>query len=110
MYENKGSFDSVVRMKEAENVRIILEDPPEGRSSEPIMVSIFLREKSEGPEQQLANIRIIHEDELDEMMDVHSRRFTVEDESMSYGEALTLLIALGVLIYLIYALLWPERF
>lgn len=33
-----------------------------------------------------------------------------EEESMSFGESVTLLIALAVMIYLIYALLWPERF
>ena len=30
--------------------------------------------------------------------------------SLTFGESVTLLIAIGVLIYLIYALLWPERF
>ena len=33
-----------------------------------------------------------------------------EDELLTFGESVTLLIAIGVLIYLIYALLWPERF
>ena len=110
MDQDNATFDSVIRIEQAENVRIILEDPPEGRTAKPIMVSIVLREKPDGPERQLARIRVVHENELEEMMDFHSRRFVVEDESMSYGEALTLLIALGVLVYLIYALLWPEHF
>jgi K+-transporting ATPase KdpF subunit len=33
-----------------------------------------------------------------------------ENESMTFGESITLLIAIGVMLYLIYALLWPERF
>jgi hypothetical protein len=105
MDENNSSVDSVVRIKPSENVRIILEDPPEGRGSEPLSVDIMLRERPEGPERQLAHIRIIHEEELSGVRDVHSRRFTVEDESMTFGEAVTLLIALGVLSYLLYALL-----
>ena len=107
---NNGTIDSLVRIDRAEHVRIVLEDQPEGRSSEPITVDIILRERPDGPERHLANIRIIHEDELGKMLDVHNRRFVVEDDSMSYGEALTLLIAIGVLIYLIYALIWPEHF
>ena len=111
MDEMNGRLDSLIHIDHAERVRIILEDPPEGRGSEPITVDIVLRERPDGPERHLANIRIIHEDELGQMMDVHNRRFVVEEnDPMSYGEALTLLIALGVLIYLIYALLWPERF
>lgn len=33
-----------------------------------------------------------------------------ENESMTFGESVALLIAIGVLLYLIYALVWPERF
>jgi K+-transporting ATPase KdpF subunit len=59
--------------------------------------------------EPMENSRIAS-DELAGVRDVHSRRFVAEDESMTYGEALTLLIAIGVLIYLVYALLWPEHF
>jgi K+-transporting ATPase KdpF subunit len=33
-----------------------------------------------------------------------------EYESMTFGESVMLLIAIGVLLYLIYALFWPHRF
>ena len=33
-----------------------------------------------------------------------------ENEFMTFGEGVMLLIAIGVFLYLIYALIWPERF
>ena len=44
---------------------------------------------------------------LEKIWNVHAFE---EEEPMSFGESVTVLIALGVLIYLIYALLLPERF
>ncbi|MFT4036703.1 MAG: K(+)-transporting ATPase subunit F [Thermomicrobiales bacterium] len=53
---------------------------------------------------------LVQQNQLDGLDDVNWFWKYEEDESMSFGEAVTLLIAIGVLIYLVYALLWPERF
>ena len=44
------------------------------------------------------------------LWEAHDVKNEQEDESMTWGESITLLIAIGVMLYLIYALLWPERF
>lgn len=110
MAENYGHVGTLVRLDRSESVRIVLDDVLETRACEPVTVDILLRERPQEPAQQLAKIRIIHAEELDEMMDAHYWRTNVEDEPMTFGEASLLLIAVGVLLYLIYALLWPERF
>lgn len=53
---------------------------------------------------------LVQQNRLDGLDDVNWFWKYEEDESMSFGEAVTLLIVIGVLIYLVYALLWPERF
>jgi K+-transporting ATPase KdpF subunit len=55
-------------------------------------------------------VRVIHEGDLARMAEEENSREIGEEESMTFGEGVTLLIAIGVLMYLIYALLWPERF
>jgi K+-transporting ATPase KdpF subunit len=55
-------------------------------------------------------VRVINEDELARLTSVRKPTDPWENESMSFGESVTLLIAIGVLLYLIYALLWPQRF
>ena len=65
--------------------------------------------QGERPEQMEDSWRL-QQDQLDGLTDGKWSWKYGEDESMSFGEALTLLVAIGVLIYLIYALLLPERF
>ena len=44
------------------------------------------------------------------LWEAHNVENDQENESMTFGESISLLIAIGVMLYLIYALLWPERF
>ena len=50
------------------------------------------------------------EDDADWMTSFSVRYEDWENEFMTFGESVTLLIAIGVLLYLIYALIWPEHF
>ena len=83
---------------------------PEDR--QPVTIRIIFKEREElrpeAPKSPL--VRVIHEDELAQMMESENESETREEELLTFGESVTLLIAIGVLIYLIYALLWPERF
>ncbi len=100
------------RVEQRDNVRIILDETRKLEDRVPMTIRIIVRPEVEAPSEPpaLPAVRIIHEEELERMMDIHNARITEEDEPMTFGEAVTLLIAIGVLLYLIYALLWPERF
>jgi K+-transporting ATPase KdpF subunit len=53
------------------------------------------------------------DDDVDLPAESDSNFFTfdiTEYESMTFGDSVMVLIAIGVLLYLIYALLWPEHF
>ena len=94
------------------NVRVVLDDYRSPDDSEPMTIRIIFKEKEEPAPQQATNprVRVIHADELAELERAKDAREDREDELMTFGESVTLLIAIGVLLYLVYALLWPERF
>lgn len=100
------------RVEQQGNVRIELDDIREPEAREPLTIRIIVRKERSNPSEPPAApaVRIIQEDELARMMDIHNARIEEEDEPMTFGESITLLIAIGVLLYLIYALLWPEHF
>ena len=54
--------------------------------------------------------RASDEDDADWMTSFGVHYEDWENEFMTFGESVTLLIAIGVLLYLIYALIWPEHF
>ena len=112
MDEFEAPFTSFHREEQRGNVRIILDDDrtPDHRQS--VTIRIIVKEKEEAISDPPAPpvVRIIHEHELAQMMEAQNELDTREDDSMTFGESVTLLIAMGVLMYLIYALLWPERF
>ena len=62
----------------------------------------------ESPDSPAA--RASDEDDFDWMTSFSVRYEDWENEFMTFGESVTLLIAIGVLLYLIYALIWPEHF
>lgn len=94
------------------NVRIVLDDLRDPEDREPLTVRIIFREKESFPlpHQSNSQVRVIHADELAEIEDASSAREESGEELMTFGESVTLLIAIGVLLYLVYALLWPDRF
>jgi K+-transporting ATPase KdpF subunit len=100
------------RIERTSDVRIFLDDIRDPEDRGPLTIRIIVKQPDEEPFESLPAppVRIIHEGELTKMMDMHNAHIEEEDEPMTFGEAITLLIALGVLLYLIYALLWPERF
>ena len=100
------------RIEQTSNVRIVLDDTRDLRDREPLTIRIIVKsEAGATSEPRVAPpVRVIHEDEFKQMMDMHNARIKEEEEPMTFGEAVTLLIAVGVLLYLVYALLWPERF
>lgn len=112
MDENNGPIEPQHRIEQHGNLRVIFDDlrPPEDR--QPVTIRIICKEteslRSEGPKSPL--VRVIHADELTQMMEADRELENREEELLTFGESVTLLIAIGVLIYLIYALLWPERF
>lgn len=109
--ERNRPLDPIHRVEQQGNVRIILDDSRDLDARKPLTIRIIVREEQQPSEPSApAAVRIIHEDELAQMMDIHNARINEEDEPMTFGESITLLIAIGVLLYLIYALLWPERF
>ena len=106
-----GPFEPLHQVEQRKNVRIILDDSRKPEDRPPITIRIIFRGKEEAQvEPETPLVRVIHEDELAQMMEAHDADDFREEESMSFGESVTLLIAIGVLIYLVYALLWPERF
>lgn len=112
MDEEIGPLESQRHVEQQGNVKVIFDDlrPPEDR--QPITIRIICRDnespRSEEPKSPL--VRVIHADELKQMLEADHKFENREEEMLTFGESITLLIAIGVLIYLIYALLWPERF
>jgi K+-transporting ATPase KdpF subunit len=108
-----GTFESIHRVERQGNVRIMLDDERKPEDRRPVTIRIIVTEKEREavlPAPPHPMVRVIHEDELAQMMEEGNARDSREEESMTFGEGVTLLIAIGVLMYLIYALLWPERF
>lgn len=95
-------------------VRIEVDDLRGSEHRDPVTIRIVVREKSglvvEKPLPPSPLVRVIHADELAKMTEDRRAEHRWEDEPMGFGESVILLIVIGVLIYLIYALLWPERF
>lgn len=93
------------------NVRLVLDDPRPPEERTPMTIRImFISKNNQQQDQKSPLVRVISEDELALMMEKSNGRDKWENESMTFGESVTLLIAVGVLLYLVYALLWPERF
>ena len=111
MDDIEGPLEPSHWVERHDNVRIVLDDERKSEDRRPVTIRILFLE-TEAPDTKPArpSIRIIHEAELAQMMDDHAAHVTREDAPMTLGEIVTLLISVGVLIYLIYALLWPERF
>jgi K+-transporting ATPase KdpF subunit len=112
MDEIGAPLEPRVHVEQTSDLRIVLDDNRDPEDQSPLTVRNFLEQsRGEHSEPLLAPpVRGIRERELTKMMDVHDAHIEEEDEPMTFGEAITLLIALGVLLYLIYALIWPERF
>lgn len=112
MDEQDGTLAQNLEIVNRGNVRVILDDPRKPEDRQPVTIRIIFKDKSdEQPEPSPPSpVRIISQEELAQMMEARNERDRWEDESMTFGESVTLLIAMGVLLYLIYALLWPERF
>ncbi len=112
MNETNGPLEPLHHIEQPGNVRIILDDLRQPDDRQPMTIRIIFKDsespRDDGPKSPL--VRVIHADELTEMMESNRDIENREDELLTFGESVTLLIAIGVLIYLIYALLWPERF
>ena len=109
-----GMLEAIHRAERQGIVRIVQADDQTPDDRLPLTIQIIGTESGqEGANLPLPPhplIRVIHEGELEQMMDAVKTPDTREEESMTFGEGVTLLIAIGVLMYLIYALVWPERF
>ena len=105
-------FKSFHRDEQQGNVRIILDDDRTPDHRQPVTIRIIVKERVEAISDPSAPpaVRIIREHELAQLIETQNERDTGEEDSMTFGESVMLLIAIGVLMYLIYALLWPERF
>jgi K+-transporting ATPase KdpF subunit len=112
MDEIDGPLEPIHIVEQRGDIRVILDDlrTPEDRQPVTIRIIFKVREelRPEAPKSPL--VRVIHKDELAQTMESENDSETREEELLTFGESVTLLIAIGVLIYLIYALLWPERF
>jgi K+-transporting ATPase KdpF subunit len=112
MDEINGPLEPIHIIEQRGDIRIILDDLRKPEDRQPVTIQIVFKEKEElRPEWPTSPlVRVIHKDELVQMMESENESKTREEELLTFGESVTLLIAFGVLIYLIYALLWPERF
>jgi K+-transporting ATPase KdpF subunit len=114
MESKDGTFEPIHRVERRGDVQIVLDDERQSENRQPVTIRIIVMEKEQEAPFPMAPrhplVRVIHEDELAQWMEERTTDETREAGSMTFGESVTLLIAIGVLIYLIYALLWPERF
>lgn len=104
-------FEQIHWVEQHGNVRIVFDDTRSPGEREPVTIRILLNPKDEmkpGPPSPL--VHVIHKNELAQSAQETDLDDYGRDDPMTFGEGVTVLIALGVLIYLIYALLWPERF
>jgi len=112
MNEIYGPLEPIEILDQRGNIRVVFDDRRKPEEHEPVTIQIIFQDREfvrpDSPRSPL--VQVVHADELAQMMESERAQGTEEEELLTFGESVTLLIAIGVLIYLIYALLWPERF